>query len=78
MAYTYERLISDLEHDENWNVIRERANNEKFDLKCIPEDYRAAVKKSIDEYFKRKHENQKLSSNVHYDISHFCKERTVK
>ena len=61
MAYTYERLISDLEHDENWNVIRERANNEKFD-----------------EYFKRKHENQKLSSNVHYDISHFCKERTVK
>ena len=53
MAYTYERLISDLEHDENWNVIRERANNEKFDLKCIPEDYRAAVKKSIDEYFKR-------------------------
>ena len=73
MAYTYERLISDLEHDENWNVIRERANNEKFDLKCIPEDYRAAVKKSIDEYFKRKHENQKLSSNVHYDISHFCK-----
>ena len=64
MAYTYERLISDLEHDENWNVIRERANNEKFDLKCIPEDYRAAVKKSIDEYFKRKHENQKLSSNV--------------
>ena len=43
MAYTYERLISDLEHDENWNVIRERANNEKFDLKCIPEDYRAAV-----------------------------------
>ena len=78
MAYTYERLISDLEHDENWNVIRERANNEKFDLKCIPGDYRAAVKKSIDEYFKRKHENQKLSSNVHYDISHFCKERTVK
>ena len=78
MAYTYERLISDLEHDENWNVIRERANNEKFDLKCIPEDYRAAVKKSIDEYFKRKHKNQKLSSNVHYDISHFCKERTVK
>lgn len=78
MAYTYERLISDLEHDENWNVIRERANNEKFDLKCIPEDYRAAVKKSIDEYFKRKHENQKFSSNVHYDISHFCKERTVK
>lgn len=78
MAYTYERLISDLEHDENWNVIRERANNEKFDLKCIPEDYRAAVKKSIDEYFKRKHENQKLSSDVHYDISHFCKERTVK
>ena len=78
MAYTYERLISDLEHDENWNVIRERANNEKFDLKCIPEDYRAAVKKSIDEYFKRKQENQKLSSNVHYDISHFCKERTVK
>jgi len=78
VAYTYERLISDLEHDENWNVIRERANNEKFDLKCIPEDYRAAVKKSIDEYFKRKHENQKLSSNVHYDISHFCKERTVK
>ena len=78
MAYTYERLISDVEHDEYWNVIRERANNEKFDLKCIPEDYRAAVKKSIDEYFKRKHENQKLSSNVHYDISHFCKERTVK
>ena len=78
MAYTYERLISDLEHDENWNVIRERANNEKFDLKCIPEDYRVAVEYSIDEYFKRKHENQKLSSNVHYDISHFCKERTVK
>ena len=38
MAYTYERLISDLEHDENWNVIRERANNEKFDFDTINED----------------------------------------
>lgn len=78
MAYTYESLISDLEHDENWNVIRERANDGKIDLKCVPDDHRVAVKEAIDEYFKRKHENQKLSPNVHYDISHFCKEKTRK
>ena len=55
MAYTYESLISDLEHGENWNVIRGRANDGKLDLKYVPEGHRAAVKKALDEYFKRKH-----------------------
>ena len=73
MAYTYESLISDLEPGENWNVIRGRANDGKLDLKYVPEGHRAAVKKALDEYFKRKHENQELNPNVHYDISHFCK-----
>lgn len=75
MAYTYESLISDLEHNENWNVIRERANDEKLDLKYVPDGHRATVKKALDEYFKRKYENQELNPNMHYDISHFAKRR---
>ncbi len=78
MAYTYESLISDLEHNENWNVIRERANDEKLDLKHVPDGHRATVKKALDEYFKRKYENQELNPNMHYDISHFCKEKVMR
>lgn len=72
MSYAHEELISDLNNDVEWNIIRGKAVASKLRLDDVPEDSKLHIKQSMDEYFKRKRKNQNLDPNVHYDIAHFC------